>query len=72
MMKQKDNKNKRPLFYYAKYSSLALQMVIIIGLGCFAGIKLDKWLNINFPIFTVSLTLFAVAAAIYIGIKDLL
>lgn len=71
-MKQKDNKNKRPLFYYAKYSSLALQMVIIIGLGCFAGIKLDKWLNINFPIFTVSLTLFAVAAAIYIGIKDLL
>ncbi|MDD3738833.1 MAG: AtpZ/AtpI family protein [Lentimicrobiaceae bacterium] len=71
-MKQKDSKNKRPLFYYAKYSSLALQMIIIIGIGCFAGIKLDKWLNINFPIFTVSLTLFAVAAAIYIGVKDLL
>ncbi|MGB4655716.1 MAG: AtpZ/AtpI family protein [Bacteroidales bacterium] len=71
-MKQQDKNKKRPLYYYAKYSSLALQMIIIIGIGCFAGIKLDKWLDINFPIFTVSLTLFAVAAAIYLGIKDLL
>ncbi|MBN2276042.1 MAG: AtpZ/AtpI family protein [Bacteroidales bacterium] len=54
----------------ARYSSMAFQMVIIIGLGVFGGIKLDDWLHMNFPVFTVLLSVIAVVLAIYYFIKD--
>jgi len=50
---------------------MAFQMVIIIGLGVFGGIKLDKWLHMRFPLFTLLLSLIAVALSIYYMIKDL-
>jgi len=67
-----DRKNRPPLESYARYSSLAFQMFAIIGLGIFGGVKLDHWLNIGFPVFTVLLSILSVAAAIYIAIKDLI
>jgi len=67
-----DRKNRPPLESYARYSSLAFQMFAIIGLGIFGGVKLDNWLNIGFPVFTVLLSILSVAAAIYIAIKDLI
>ena len=69
----KSVKEKRPsLESYARYSSLAFQMFAIIGLGVFGGVKLDQWLNIGFPVFTVGLSILSVAAAIYTAIKDLI
>jgi len=47
-------------------------MFAIIGLGIFGGVKLDQWLNLSFPVFTVLLSLISVAAAIYTAVKDLL
>ncbi len=69
----KEGESKRPpLESYARYSGLAFQMFAIIGLGIFGGVKLDQWLKIGFPVFTVLLAILSVAAAIYTAIKDLL
>ena len=71
--KPKPDKEKRPpLESYARYSSLAFQMFAIIGIGIFGGVKLDQWLKIGFPVFTVVLSILSVAAAIYTAIKDLI
>ncbi len=68
----KTNKTKKNLNAYVKYSSLAIQMGLIIGLGMFGGFQLDKFIRWQFPIFTLLLSLGAVAMAIYIAIKDFL
>ena len=56
----------------AKYSSMAIQMLIIIGIGVFAGIKLDKWLHTKFPVFTIVLSLLSIGLALYYFIKETL
>lgn len=65
-------KTAKSLSNYAKYSNLAFQMIAIIFVGVFGGIKLDQWLHMNFPVFTVVLSLAGTAGAIYFGIKDFL
>jgi F0F1-type ATP synthase assembly protein I len=75
-MPEKNLKNQektaKSLSNYAKYSSLAFQMVAIILIGVFGGIKLDRWLEFRFPVFTVVLSLLATGLAVYYGIKDFL
>jgi len=66
------NKKKNSLNNYAKYSSIAMQMLVIILLGVFGGYKLDEWLNLSVPVFTVLLSLLSVVLAIYTVTKDLL
>lgn len=63
-------KTKIPIDNYAKYSSIALQMLVIIILGVGGGVLLDKWLEFKFPVFTVVLSFCSVAVAIYVAIKD--
>lgn len=75
MQKREKNssKNKKPpLYSYAKYSGIAFQMVAIILIGVFGGVKLDEYLNLNFPVFTVVFSLLSVFLAIYYVIKDLM
>lgn len=67
-MNPKNQKNSLPDF--AKYSSLGLQMLVIIAVGVFGGYKLDKYLNFKFPLFTVIFSFLSVAFAIYYAIKD--
>ncbi len=67
-MPQLPEKNK--FKSYAKYSNLAFQMMAIIVLGTFGGLKLDEYLNWGFPVFTVLFSLGSVALAIYISVKD--
>ena len=55
---------------YAKYSGIAFQMAIIIGLTTWGGIKLDELAGFSNPVFTIILSLFGVFAAIYTAIKD--
>jgi len=62
---------KRSLNNYARYSSIAIQMAVIIILGVFGGYKLDNWLNTR-PILTVILSLLSVITAIYLVTRDLL
>lgn len=67
-----ENKNKQPLKDYARYSSLGFQMLAIILLLTFLGIKADQWLSLKFPILTVVGALSGVAMALYFALKDLL
>ena len=63
---------KNKLYDYAKYSSMAIQMLVIITGGIFGGYKLDEHLKLKFPVFTVIFSFLSVALAIYYATKDLL
>jgi len=65
------DQKKRLLNSYARYSSIAFQMLVIILLGVFAGFKLDHWLHTK-PIFTIILSFGSVILAIYSVTKDLI
>ena len=69
---KKPQKVKTNLNKYTRFSGAVFQMFVIILAGTFGGIGLDKWLHWKFPVFTVILTLFSVALAIYYTIKDFL
>ena len=55
---------------YARYTGLGIQMIIIILITVWGGIKLDELFLLETPVFTVILSLLGVAAAIYTAIKD--
>jgi len=55
----------------AKYSGLGFQMLAIIGIGAFAGIKLDAYFHTRNPWFTISLMLLGVVVALYQIIRSL-
>ena len=57
---------------YAKYSSIAVQMLAIILLGVFGGILLDEWIAWGFPVFTSVLSILSVVLAIYYVTRDFL
>ena len=65
-------KKKKYLASYAKYSSIGFQMLAIILIGVFGGVKLDQWLELKAPIFTVILSILSVILAIYYAVKDLI
>jgi F0F1-type ATP synthase assembly protein I len=62
---------KKSLNVYARYSSIAFQMIAIILLGTYGGLKIDDWLDTK-PIFTIILLLFSVVLSIYFVVRDLL
>ncbi|MDT8393766.1 MAG: AtpZ/AtpI family protein [Bacteroidales bacterium] len=70
-MKASEEK-KKVLKAYARYTSIAFQMLVIILAGVFGGRELDKWIDIGFPVFTLILTILSVLLAIYSVIRDLL
>jgi hypothetical protein len=47
-------------------------MLAIILLGVFAGVKIDHWLKMGFPVFTATLSIFSVIIAIYQVTKELI
>jgi F0F1-type ATP synthase assembly protein I len=65
-------KKKKSLDSYTRYSSIAFQMLVIILIGVFGGIKLDEWLKLTFPVFTIILSILSVILAIYTVTRDLL
>lgn len=62
-------KQPNPLF---KYSNLAIQMGVIIGLSVWGGQKLDEKYENKNPVFTIVLSLLGIFAALYLVIKDLI
>jgi Putative F0F1-ATPase subunit Ca2+/Mg2+ transporter len=44
-----DNDGRRQLM---RYAGLGGQMAVSIGLAVWLGVKADKWLKVNFPIFS--------------------
>lgn len=75
MEKSKPEKQKQfgnSLNTYARYSSLAFQMMAILLLFVFAGYKLDSWTGWHFPLFKLVFSLLGVVLAIYFAVKDFL
>ena len=68
----KPKSQKKPLFNYVRYSSMALQMAVIITVGILGGYKLDEYVHLKFPLFTVLFSFLSVAFAIYYVTRDLL
>jgi ATP synthase protein I len=67
---QENDKENSGLNNYARYSGIGVQMVVIILITVWGGIKLDKLFLLETPVFTIVLSLLGVAAAIYTAIKD--
>ena len=55
---------------FAKYSGMAFQMIAIIAVTTWGGVKLDKLAGFETPVFTIVLSLLGVFAAIYTAVKD--
>lgn len=72
MKQDKFPKNKKRLDDFIRYSNLAFEMIAIMGVGVFAGIKIDQWLEMSFPAFTLGLMILSVAGAIYHVIRKFL
>jgi len=67
----KQKKYDSSLKFYAKYSSLGLQMIVIIVGAAFGGREIDKYVDWEFPVFTVSLTILSVIVAVIYGMRGL-
>lgn len=70
--KRENGKEDNPLKTYYRYSGIAVQMVVIMLISVWGGMKLDELAGTETPVFTVILSLLGVAAAIYTSIKDLI
>lgn len=69
--KNKEKKEEKQPNHFLKYTGMAAQMAITILIGVFGGIKIDEYLELQTPIFTLIFSLLAVAAAMYFVIKDI-
>jgi F0F1-type ATP synthase assembly protein I len=69
--KKEKNNAEQGLAAYSKYTTIAIQMVVIIVLTALGGVELDKLAGTK-PIFTVILSLLGVAAAMWLIIKEAL
>jgi hypothetical protein len=50
---------------------MAFQMGLLIAAGVLGGYQIDHWIKLRFPVFTIVLSLTAVAGAIWLLIKEL-
>ncbi len=65
------NKDSNPRNSYIRFSGLAFQILAAIFLGIWGGMKLDAWLNLKYPIFTLVLAMVTLLGSIYYLIKSL-
>lgn len=56
---------------FVQFSGIAFQMLGTIGLGVWAGMKVDAWQNNHRPIWTIVLSLTAIGASLYLFIRQL-
>jgi ATP synthase protein I len=70
--KKKNQKNpgNKGIKDFARYSGMAFQMLGIILVTTWGGIKLDHLTGTKTPVFTIVLSLLGVFAAIYTAVKD--
>ena len=67
--KKEKNNPEGGLSAYSRYTTIALQMVVIIVIASLGGVKLDKVAGTK-PVFTIILSLLGVTAAMWLIIKD--
>ncbi len=65
----KFNPKKKPLNDYARYSAMGFQMAVIIFLSTWGGVKLDEFLELKIPVFTLTFALLSVILSMYYFIR---
>lgn len=65
--KGRDQKGLRD---YARYSNLAFKWIAVILVCFFGGMKLDKVLHLEFPLFTLVLAMSGLFLSMYLLIKE--
>ena len=68
---KKKAKYNQSLNNYARYSGMAFEMLFIIAIGAFGGVKLDERLQTS-PLFAIICSMAGIAIAFYIVIRDTL
>lgn len=53
-----------PLNDWVRYSSVGIEMAVIIGVAVFAGVKIDTARQGRFPVFTILMTLLGLTIAL--------
>lgn len=71
MSNQKESKknNNSALTSYARFSGIAIQMVVIIAVGTYGGMKLDEYFNNQNDVLTIILSLTSVLASLAFVIR---
>ncbi|MFK7834365.1 MAG: AtpZ/AtpI family protein [Winogradskyella sp.] len=64
--------NKSNINSYARFSSIALQMLAIIGVGTFIGIKLDEYYPNAYDTYTIVLALVSVILSMVYVIRRII
>ena len=54
----------------AKFSTMAIQLGVCIGVGAWGGKQLDIYFRCNKPVFTAILSLTGIAAGLFLVLKD--
>jgi ATP synthase protein I len=72
LQKKKNPKNlsNKGIRDFARYSGMAFQMIGIILVTTWGGVKLDELLKFETPVFTIILSLLGVFAALYTVLRD--
>lgn len=63
-------KKRNQLSNYARYSTIAVELIVIVLAGVFLGVKLDDWIDTGMPIFTVLFSMGAIVLALYATLRD--
>ena len=69
---KRSSKKPTPLNKYARFSGMAVQMGVTIGLGAWGGSKLDEVYQIESKLFTIILSLLGIAAGLYLVLKEII
>ncbi|MCA1757318.1 MAG: AtpZ/AtpI family protein [Bacteroidales bacterium] len=65
-----ENETDDSLKGYARYSGMALQMIVIITAMTYAGVWLDSRREGDTPVFTIIMSLLGIFVALYTSLKD--
>ena len=68
-MPASQSKKKKQLNSYIKYSSLGIQMTVIIFVGFFTGEYLDQMSQAKIPKYTIIFSILSIFASLYYIIK---
>lgn len=68
--KDREQKPKERLNSFAQFSGIGFQMLVTIGLGVFAGVKMDEYYPNQYRAFTIIFSLGSIAISLYNVIKQ--
>ena len=57
-------------YQYDQSSDIAFQMIAIVLIGTYGGMKLDEWIPNNYSVFTIICSLLSVGMAMYYVIRQ--